>query len=201
MQPRAAHARMPGSSARSLSPSSPSRSPSGIVTVNSTRRIRRQIASSVPRTVGRWFVASPQLELGSELEPLGAHEARRDRVAAGHLVSPSPGQPLPVSGFDRRHEPGAAQAGDVVRDAFAAVEQRLRRRLHRVVAERVAQRLDVGRLCRWRRSRAGGRGPARGSSRSGCSRPRAGGRAIISARPAMIRPRNASHRGASAAGS
>ena len=54
--PRTIHARTPGSSPRSFSASLRSCSAGGIVTAHGMSRMRRQIAGSVPRISGLWFV-------------------------------------------------------------------------------------------------------------------------------------------------
>ena len=86
----------------------------------------------------------PRGELGLEFEVFLAHEAGGHGVAAGHAFDEGFVESAAFADFDCADEPGAAEAGDVVGDAFVFGEERFGWCLLAVVAEELADGFEEG---------------------------------------------------------
>ena len=111
--------RCPASSASSFASSSRSSRPRN-ETLNGISRSRRQIASSSPSTLGRWFVINQTCEPRLELEVLRVEESRRDLVPAGDRLDRRLVEAPALGRLGGDDETSAVQSGEIVPHALVA---------------------------------------------------------------------------------
>ena len=99
------------------------------VRVKGMRLKRRRAASSTFRSSGLWLPMMVSLKCGWKVKKSCRMNRAVMRIAAGHLLDPAFGPCAAFFGFARRHQPRAAQHGQLGR---VPVELRGGERLHRL---------------------------------------------------------------------